>query len=415
VGQYNTHELGKQNGAVTLSMAELAVCGQARGGTSLCGELVQWMQCYLRAHPIPRQRRRRQRAEIDRQVLSDILHCCLTPPHQVAWREGGTGRHREFKVREEAASFFESLGAVRKRLTCHGREEAVAGVDGRGWPAEWVPDHPSAYRRLDDFLCAEDMARLGGLGRRTRVKLDASMSETAHGRAERCVHTGIPVCRVNPATPDVRYVILHELMHHQLNEIGCPALVCPQLGRRQEALTLGSAVVPDGSWLHSIDVDMDPNFVPNLVTTLWELIQHSRFNGFLMNTFGCGSQGARDRDLQGLFSGETTFPYCSRADAAPVRVVMMAMHYVTAALESSPRATLEFERYLRAQGDEGRCMLSLGARVLEQIHAVDTPVCSLSPDRAEAMIAGMWLCVSGCLCWRLLIECVRVTGALVVL
>ena len=258
---------------------------QARRTTSLCGELVEWMQCYLRENPVPRRRRQsaEYRAEIDKQVVADILHCCLTPPHQVAWRQGSTGHHREFKVREEAASFFESLGAVRKRLTCYGREEAVAGVDGRGWPAEWVPDHPSAYRRLDDFLCAEDMARLGGLGRRTRVKLDASMSakisqksciltlhirytraltfeklcqETAHGRAERCKHTGIPLCRVNPATPDVRYVILHELMHHQLNQLGCPALVCPQLSRQQGTLMLGGAVVPGDSWLHCIDVDV---------------------------------------------------------------------------------------------------------------------------------------------------------------
>jgi hypothetical protein len=92
------------------------------------------------------------------------------------------------------------------------------------------------------------MARLGGLGRRARVKLDASMSDTAHGRAERCPHTSIPLCRINPKTPDVRYVILHELMHHQLNELGCPAIICPQLSRQHDgSLYLGRTLVPSFS------------------------------------------------------------------------------------------------------------------------------------------------------------------------
>ena len=243
---------------------------------------------------------------------------------QVAWRHGSKVLHREFKVQEEAAAFYEALGSMaRKRLTHQGRELAVSGVGSSGWPLEWVPDHPSSYRRLEDYLCEEDMARLGGLGHRARVKLDASMVDAAHGRAERCKHTKIPLCIVNPNTPDVRYVILHELMHHQLNELGCPALVCPQLHWEGEHLRLGSATVPEDSWLRQVDLGADPQCVPNLVTSLWELIQHARFNPFLMDTFGCGAEKARDRFCRSLILGHCDLPYCHQTDPAPIRCVML--------------------------------------------------------------------------------------------
>ena len=272
----------------------------------------------------------------------------------MVWRQGSVLHHREFKLEREATEFYHALGSsTRKRLTRRGREIAVAGVDERGWPLEWVPDHPSAYQLLDDFLCAEDLARLGALPQRVRVKLDASMTDSAHGRAERCKHTNLPLCLVNPGTPDVRYVILHELMHHQLNEVGCPALVIPNLslggnGSRH----LGNAAVPSDSFLQQIDVVVDPTFVSDLLTTLWELIQHSRFNPFIMKNFGCGAQNARDKMASDIFRGLAVNPYCSRDDCAAVRIIMLAVHYATTALEGSPRVCREFERFLRAHGDE---------------------------------------------------------------
>lgn len=333
-------------------------------------------------------------------VLCTLMFDSVIPPaEQVVWRQGGVLHHREFKVEREATEFYHALGAsARKRLTRRGREIAVAGVDERGWPLEWLPDHPSAYQLLDDFLCSEDLARLGALPQRVRVKLDASMNDSAHGRAERCKHTNLPLCLVNPSTPDMRYVILHELMHHQLNELGCPALVIPNLrvGYHGDRY-LGSAVVPSGSFLQQVDVAVDPTFVSDLLTTLWELIQHSRFNPFIMKNFGCGAQNARDRMATDILSGVAVNPYCSARDGRSVRTTMMAMHFATAALEGSPRVSREFACFLRAQGDEGREVLDLGQRVAQQIHPADIPVCSLSPAKAEAMIAGMLLDLEGAL------------------
>jgi hypothetical protein len=258
----------------------------------LCAELVAFLQRYVSEHPAPAPRRRSKAARgvVDKPILSDILACLRPLAHQVVWRQGGTLQHREFHGEHEAAEFYRALGdGTKKRMTRRGREIAVAGVDERGWPLEWVPDHPSAYRLLDDFLCPQDLARLGTLPQRVRVKLDRTMTDSAHGRAERCRYTHMPLCVVNPSTPDVRYVILHELMHHQLNEIGCPALVIPQLRQCDGKRWLGAAAVPDGLFLHDIDVAVDPTFVSDVLTTLWELIQHVRFNPFIMTNFGCGA------------------------------------------------------------------------------------------------------------------------------
>ena len=70
---------------------------------------------------------------------------------------------------------------------------------------------------------------------------------------------------------------------HLRSPTGCPALVCPQLVRQHGVLMLGSARVPGECWLNGVDVTVDPDFVPTFVTTLWELIQHARFNPFLMS------------------------------------------------------------------------------------------------------------------------------------
>jgi hypothetical protein len=106
------------------------------------GKLVEIARRLQLENPAPR-RRARCPTVLDKQVLSDILECCLTPAYQVAWREGNSVLHREFKDQDDAAAFYESLGSTsRKRLTSHGREMCVSGLEGRGgWPLEWVLEH----------------------------------------------------------------------------------------------------------------------------------------------------------------------------------------------------------------------------------------------------------------------------------
>ena len=72
--------------------------------------------------------------------------------------------------------------------------------------------------------------------------------------------------------------MLHECMHHQLDSVGCPALVVPQLYMCEngQRLGLGQVEIPSGSALCEVDVRSDPEAVARLVRILWELIQHSR-------------------------------------------------------------------------------------------------------------------------------------------
>ena len=53
--------------------------------------------------------------------------------------------------------------------------------------------------------------------------------------------------------------MLHELMHHQLDELGCPSLCCTLQGKE-----------PRDSWIRHTPFQ---SFVRGLLVQLWELIQ----------------------------------------------------------------------------------------------------------------------------------------------
>ena len=90
---------------------------------------------------------------------------------------------------------------------------------------------------LTDFFSQNELEVLGDLANRVRVVIDRSLPSTLHGTSR--VTNGVPLAIINPRAPDKRYVILHELMHHQLDELGCPSLCC----------TLQAKEIPEGSWL----------------------------------------------------------------------------------------------------------------------------------------------------------------------
>ena len=94
-----------------------------------------------------------------------------------------------------------------------------------------------AQQPLTDFFKAEELRVLGELANRVRVVMDRSLPSTLHGTSR--VTNGVPLAIINTRAPDKRYVILHELMHHQLDELGCPSLCC----------TLQAKEIPVDSWL----------------------------------------------------------------------------------------------------------------------------------------------------------------------
>jgi hypothetical protein len=265
---------------------------------------------------------------------------------------------------------------VGKRLTLRGREvrKAMRGA-ARAWPWEWVPDHPAADVALVDLVGPAAAARLGALAPRVRVRFDPRMPPNAHGRSERCAATQLALCRVNPATPDRTYTVLHEFMHHQLDWLGCPALACPQVGRAPDGrATLGGVRLPAGHFLGDVDLARDPNFFPQMVTKLWELVQHARFNARLRADFACGPEPARDAQMADLLSGRALFPYCdAAADPPALRHALLAFHFATALLECSPAAQARMRAALQ-RTPEGAAAAALGQRLRDCIHVVDSPV-----------------------------------------
>eukprot|EP00960_Hanusia_phi_P031246 749180-Hanusia_phi.AAC.3 len=55
------------------------------------------------------------------------------------------------------------------------------------------------------------------------------------------LENGLPIALVNPAAPDPKYVIIHEVMHHQMDYLGCPSLLVSFYGE-----------LPADSWLRTL-------------------------------------------------------------------------------------------------------------------------------------------------------------------
>ena len=137
-------------------------------------------------------------------------------------------------------------------LPCFPRRPKAAGepkpkpkADG-GAADEPVFGNPP-QQPLTDFFRPDELAVLGELATRVRVVMDRSLPSTLHGTSR--VTNGVPLAIINPRAPDKRYVILHELMHHQLDELGCPSLCC----------TLQAKEIPAESWLRRTQFQVRPH------------------------------------------------------------------------------------------------------------------------------------------------------------
>lgn len=182
---------------------------------------------------------------------------------------------------------------------------------------------------------------LGDLPGRVRVIVDDTLPDTLHGTSR--VTDGVPLAVVNPKAPDRRYVILHELMHHQLDECGCPSLCCTVQG-----------LEPRNSWLRQTKFQ---NFVRGLLVQLWELVQHSRFNLMLHRVFKCGPESARDMEYRRYIQNAQLPMYgmCRENGHASVKKIAVAAHVATCMLEASAKVQEEFKKFVRskfARGDE---------------------------------------------------------------
>lgn len=197
---------------------------------------------------------------------------------------------------------------------------------------------------------------LGDLPSRVRVIIDSSLPETLHGTSR--VTNGVPLAVVNPRAPDRRYVILHELMHHQLDELGCPSLCCTIKGPE-----------PSASWLRHTKFQ---SFVRGLLVQLWELVQHSRFNLMLKHIFNCGPESARDGEYKRYMKNSALPMYgmCGQSGHASVRKVAVAAHVATSLLEASPKVHEDFKKFVRTRFIHGEEMVCAVSPMFPRGHAV---------------------------------------------
>ena len=236
---------------------------------------------------------------------------------------------------------------------------------------------PSGRRPLCDFFCADELARFGALAEQVFVVFDESLPATLHGKS--VVENGVPLALVNPRAADPRYVILHECMHHVLDELGCPSLwvtVRPSFSS-----------VPKPSWLGPV---LFPVFARGALVQLWELIQHSRFNRMLKRVFNCSPHSARDAEYsryiqRGCFQ---TFGLSSSGD--PVhQAIEGAVHVATVLMEGSvvvQKAVLEFVHETYANGAE---VVRMGQHIFEAIREEDHELRELQASELAGMFRGM--------------------------
>mmetsp|Transcript_1146 Transcript_1146/g.2485 ORF Transcript_1146/g.2485 Transcript_1146/m.2485 type:complete len:382 (-) Transcript_1146:454-1599(-) len=245
---------------------------------------------------------------------------------------------------------------------------------------EDVPDKSAGdqanWQPLSDYLSTSELQILGQLASRVRVMLDPSMPATLHGTSR--VQEGVPLAIVNPNAPDKRYVILHELMHHQLDELGCPSLCCTLQGREP----------PADSWLRRTQFQI---FVRGLLVQLWELIQHSRFNSMIDRVFRCGPESARDGEYRGYMNRNLlpTYGMCRSDGHVSIKKVAVAAHVATVFLECSQEMRREFLEFVKSKYLDWEEMIQLGKHICSCIHPCDVEFLKLSSKELNTIMYSM--------------------------
>lgn len=235
--------------------------------------------------------------------------------------------------------------------------------------AEDDEDLSFRIRPLSDFFSSEELANFGNLANQVKVQFDKNLPPSLHGTSR--WENGVPLAIINPQAPDPRYVILHELMHHQLDDMGCPALVC-QL----------SHPVPLSSWMSLIRFEA---FAQGLLCVLWELVQHSRFNRMLLRVYNCSPASARDKEYQ-RYLDRGTFPTIGLAGpSGDPRLWMLAAagHVVVISLEGTEEMVDKVKRFIRNSHRYGPNIVELGERIAGLIVSKDLTFAELSPEQRE--------------------------------
>jgi len=231
---------------------------------------------------------------------------------------------------------------------------------------------PPRRRPLNEFFRADELSRFGPLARQVLVVFDKSLPPSLHGKS--VVEEGVPLAYVNPRAADHRYVILHELMHHQLDELGCPSLWVTVRG-----------TIPEASWLtrHSFAV-----FARGALVQLWELIQHSRFNLMLLRVFNCSPESAREAEYR-RYIERGYFQSFGLSGAREHRTIEGAVHVATVLMEGSASLQKEVLEFVHRNYANAEQVVWIGKTISEAIGEVDIELLQMSSRELGSMFRSM--------------------------
>mmetsp|Transcript_40053 Transcript_40053/g.62518 ORF Transcript_40053/g.62518 Transcript_40053/m.62518 type:complete len:244 (+) Transcript_40053:44-775(+) len=210
---------------------------------------------------------------------------------------------------------------------------------------------PPRRQPLNDFFEDSELECLGELKDQVQVIIDDSLPSSLHGTSR--VEEEVPLAIINPQVPDMRYVIMHEVMHHRLDRLGCPSLSCSIRGS-----------VPSNSWMSRTKFEL---FVRGPVLVLWELIQHSRFNQMISRVFRCEPKSARESEYNRYLSagflptfGMTRGPNHD----GTLWAVTAATHLAVALLEGSEDVIQRMIGFITQSHSSGADIVGIGREFL---------------------------------------------------
>ncbi|KAJ1485659.1 hypothetical protein T484DRAFT_1892147, partial [Baffinella frigidus] len=257
---------------------------------------------------------------------------------------------------------------------------------------------------LSDFFKPAELKVLGELANRVRIVLDNTLPSTLHGTS--CVEDGVPLAIINTKAPDKRYVILHELMHHQLDELGCPSLCCTLQAKEPPDSWLAKTQFPMfvrgllvQLWVADTECAYGTCNWTGLLVQLWELIQHSRFNPMLKRVFGCDPQSAREGEYRGYMKrqGLPTYSMCKADGDIAVKRIAVAAHVATVLLEGNKALIADFTAWVVRTYPNGGEMVKMGRQIVGCITAIDVELLTLQRPSVDGIMQAMLADLQGVL------------------
>ncbi|EKX49906.1 hypothetical protein GUITHDRAFT_104303 [Guillardia theta CCMP2712] len=247
-----------------------------------------------------------------------------------------------------------------------GNEEDI-GVTKESLPTK---ENDSTRRAvsINEFFTMSEMQYMGRWADEVRVIFDGTLPPSMHGKS--MLENGVPIALVNPAAPDPKYVIIHEIMHHHMDNLGCPSLLVSVVEEP-----------PESSWLRAVSFKV---FTNGILVQLWELIQHSRFNVM------CGPESARDRQyIRYMEQGKLHSYGLEKTGNTQARNLDIAVHLAVIWMEGSDDVKQRVIDFILRTYKDGSDILRLGESIVCCIQPEDVDFFCMDKNEARRVFSDM--------------------------